>query len=73
MFELVENRLYDYADGSTVLAVVRKSADRPAVASSLNRDLAKIQELCNHWCMIMNPYKTKALVVSRSRTKPSPW
>ena len=35
MFELVENRLYSYADDSTLLAVVCKPADRPAVAASL--------------------------------------
>ena len=68
MSELVENRLYTYADDSTLLAVVRKPADRPAVAASHNRDLARIQEWSNHWCMILNPNKTKALVVSRSRT-----
>ena len=56
------------ADDSTLLAVVRKPADRPAVAASVNRDLARIQEWCNHWCMILNPNKTKGLVVSRSRT-----
>ena len=33
MFELVENRLYAYADDSTLLAVVRKTANRPAVAA----------------------------------------
>ena len=44
MFELVENRLFAYADDSTQLAVVRKPADRPAVAASLNRELARIQE-----------------------------
>ena len=48
MFELVENRLYGYADDSTLLSVVRKPADRPAAAASLNRDLAKIQEWCIH-------------------------
>ena len=42
MFELVENRLFAFADDSTVLAVVRKPADRPALAASLNRDLARI-------------------------------
>ena len=68
MFELVDNRLYAYTDDSTLLAVVRKPADRPAVAASLNGDLARIQEEYNHWCMIQNPNKTKALVVSRSRT-----
>ena len=52
--------------------VVRKSADRPAVAASLNRDLARIQEWCNHWGMILNPNKTKALVVIRSRTANPP-
>ena len=57
-----------------MLAVVHKPADRPAVAASLNRDLARIQELCNHWCMILNPSKTKAPVVSicRSRTAKPP-
>ena len=52
----------------TLLAVVCKPADRPAVATSLNRDLARIHEWCNHWCVILNPDKTKALVVSRSMT-----
>ena len=35
------------------------------------QDLARIQECCNHWC-ILNPNKTKALVVSRSRTVSPP-
>ena len=35
MFELVENRLFAYADDSTLLTVVRKPADRPAVVASL--------------------------------------
>ena len=48
--------------------VVRKPADRPAVVASLNRDLARIQELWDHWCMILPYNKIKALVVSRSRT-----
>ena len=46
-FDLVWNRLYAYADDSTLLAVVHKPADRPAVAASLNRDFARIQEWCN--------------------------
>ena len=68
IFELVENRLFVNADDSTLLAVVRKPAGRPAVATLLNRDLARIQEWCNHRCVILNHNKTKALVVSRSRT-----
>ena len=50
MFELVENRLYAYADDSTLLLV----------AASLNRDIARIQEWHNNWCMILNSNKTKA-------------
>ena len=69
MFELVENRLYyTNACDSTLLLVVRKPADRPAVAASRNRDLARIQECRNDWSMIVNPNKTNALEVSGSRT-----
>ena len=64
MFELVGNRLFAYLDDSTVLAVVRKPADRHAVAASLDGDMARIQEWCNHWSMILIPNKTKASVVS---------
>ena len=35
MFELVENKLFAYADDSTLLVVVCKPADRSAVAASL--------------------------------------
>ena len=45
------------------LEVVRKPADRPAVAASLNKDLARILEWYNHWCLILNPNKTKSFVV----------
>ena len=40
MFELVDNRLFAYADDSTLLVVVRKPADRPAVPAAFNRDMA---------------------------------
>ena len=36
------SRLFAYADDSTLQAVVRKPADSPAVAASLNRYLARI-------------------------------
>ena len=68
MFEVVKNRLYVYSDDSTLLAVVHKSAAIPSVSASLNRDLARIQEWCNHWCMIPNPSKAQALLVCRSKT-----
>ena len=31
MFDLVENRLFTYADDSTLLAVVRKLSDKPTI------------------------------------------
>ena len=34
-----QNILYAYEDGATLLAVVRKPADRPAIATSFNRYL----------------------------------
>ena len=73
MFQLVENRLYAYADDSTLLAVVCKPADRPAVAAYLHRDLVRIQEWSNYWCVILNPNKARARVVSRSRTVNPPY
>ena len=72
MFELFENRLFAFADDSTLLAVVLKPANAPAVAASLYTDVARIQEWCNQWCMILNPNKTKSLIVSISRTVSHP-
>ena len=69
LFELMEDRLYYYIDASTLLAAIHKSVDR--TAASLNRDLARIREWCSHWCMILNPNKTQALVVSRYWDSPS--
>ena len=70
MFELVKNRLYTNADNSTLLAVVPKPADRQTYCCCLPylQDLALVQDWCNHWCMILNPNKIKALVVHISRT-----
>ena len=66
MFELVENAC---PDDTTLLEVVLKPADRPyTVVASLTNDLARIQEWYNHWCMMLNRNKTKALVLSGSRT-----
>ena len=71
MLELVENRPYANADDSTLVAVVRKPADNLLLLSQqgLNRDLARIQEWCNHRCTLLISNKTiKGLVVSKSRT-----
>ena len=64
MFDLVENRLFANADDSTLLAVISMPSHRPTVAASVNRDLAQIHEWCGRWCMLLNPKKSKALVVS---------
>ena len=37
-----------------------------------SRDLARIQEWCNHWSMLLNPNKTKVLVLSKSKTVSPP-
>lgn len=68
MFSVVENRLVNYADDSTLYAAVPRPSLRPDVTASLNLDLLRIQEWCRSWNMLMNPLKTKSLVVSRSRT-----
>ena len=44
IFELVVNRVFAYADDSTLLVVVRRTADRHIVAAFLTWDLARIQE-----------------------------
>ena len=63
--------MFAYADDSTLLAVIRRPSDRPTVAASVNRDLARIHEWCGR-CMLLNPKKSKDLVVSRSRTLYTP-
>ena len=68
LFDVVENRLVNYADDSTLFSICKRPADRSAVALSLNRDLNRISEWCDRWMMKLNPLKTKTLIVSRSRT-----
>ena len=43
-----------------------QQTDLPLQPPLINWHLARIQEWCNHWCMILFPNKSKALVVSRS-------
>jgi hypothetical protein len=62
------NVLVGYADDSTLVAHARRPADRCAVVTSLNRDLEYIAAWCDRWGMAVNPDKTKALIISRSRT-----
>ena len=47
LFSIVENKLYGYADDSTLLAVVPSSGERVAVSESMNRDLNRVCVWCN--------------------------
>ena len=65
---ILEYTLVSYADDKTLLAEVRKPSNRVSAVSSLNCDLARIGDRCKRWGMLVNPIKTKALVISRSRS-----
>ena len=62
------NVLVGYADDSTLVAHVPRPSVRADVVASLNQDLESIVDWCNRWGMQVNPDKTKALIISRSRT-----
>ena len=64
----MENKLYGYADYSTLVAVVPSPGERVAVSESMNRDLNRVTVWCNLWGLKLNTCKTKTTIVSRSRT-----
>ena len=68
LFSISENKLIDYADDSTLIAVVPSPGLRVAVSESLSRVLVKVSEWCDLWVMKLNASKTKTMIVSRSRT-----
>ena len=68
LYSIVENRLYGYADDSTLVAVVPSPGEMVAVSVSMNSDLNRVSEWCNLWGMKLNASKTKTLIVSRSCT-----
>ena len=43
----VENKLYGYANDSTLVAVVSSPGERVAVSESMNRDLNRVNVWCN--------------------------
>ena len=51
LFSIVENKLYGYADDSTLVAVVPSPGERVAVSESMNHDLSRVSEWCNLWLM----------------------
>ena len=68
LFYILENKLIGYADDSTLMAVVPSPGARVTVAESLNRELVRVNAWCDLWRMKFNASKTKAIIVSRSRT-----
>ena len=68
LFSIVENKLYGYADDSTLVAVVPSPGNRVAVSESMNHDLNRVSVWCNLWGMKLNASKTKTMIVSRSCT-----
>ena len=65
---LLQNELVGYADDSTLLCRIPHPRDRSSVAASLNEDLAVISNWCSRWGMLVNPSKTRGMLISRSRT-----
>ena len=65
---LLQNELVVYADDSTLLCRIPHPRDRSSVAASLNDDLAVISDWCSKWGMLVNPSKTRGMLISRSRT-----
>ena len=64
----LENTLVGYVDDSTLLAGVPEPGCRVQAVLSLNRHLNRIGDYCKRWGILVNPMKTKALVISRSMT-----
>ena len=54
LFSIVENKLYGYADDSTLVAVVPSPGERVAVSESMNHDINRVSVWCNLWGMKLN-------------------
>ena len=59
---LLQNELVGYADDSTLLCRIPHARDRSS------NDLAVISDWCSRWGMLVNPSKTRGMLISRSRT-----
>ena len=66
--ELLQNVLVGNADNSTLLCRIQHPRDRSSVAASLNNDLAVISDWCNRLGMLVNPSKTRGMIIYHSRT-----
>ena len=61
---LLQNVLVGYADDSTLLYRIPHPLDRSSVVASLNDDLAAISDWCSRWGKLVNPSKTKGMLIS---------
>ena len=65
---LLQNVLAGYEDDSNLLCRIPHPCDRSSVAASLNDDIAVISDWCSMWGMLVNPSKTRGMLISCSRT-----
>ena len=49
LFSILENKLTDYANDSTLIAIVPFPGPKVAVAESLSCDLVNVSEWCDLW------------------------
>ena len=63
---LLQNVLVCYADDSTLLCRIPHPRDRSSVAAALNDDLDVISDWNSRWGMLVNPSKTKGMLISRT-------
>ena len=63
LLRLLQNELVGYADDSTLLCRIPHPRDRSSVAASLNDDLAVISDWCSRWGMLVNPSKTRGMLI----------
>ena len=68
LFSSVENKLYGYADDSTLVAVMPSSTEKVAVTESMNRDLNTVSVWCDLRAMKLNASETKSMILSLSLT-----
>ena len=64
IFPTLENRLYLFADDSTLCHTICHPSDQQAAASSFSADLDKITSWSNTWNMSFNPDKCHTLTLS---------
>ena len=58
--------LVGYADDTTLLCRIPHHRDRASVAESLNDDLVVISDWCSRYGILLNPSKTRGMLISRA-------